>query len=54
MSMTKKQEKQLSSQIENTIKNTRFEGLKQGAIGILGVDDTKTFCETSLDMKGMK
>lgn len=32
MSMTKKQEKQLSSQIENTIKNTRFEGLKQGAI----------------------
>lgn len=65
MTLTKKQEKQLNSEIKKTLEEIRFQGLKAGAVGILGavldmcntgktVDDIKNFCEKSLGMDGMK
>lgn len=69
MSLTKKQEKQLDSEIKKTLEEVRFQGLKAGAAGILGavlemcnsgksdvdiVKDIKGFCEKSLNMDGMK
>ena len=65
MALTKKQEKQLNGQIKKTLEEVRFQGLKAGAVGILGavldmcnsgktVEDIKDFCKKSLDMDGMK
>lgn len=69
MALTKKQEKQLNGKIKNTLEEVRFQGLKAGAVGILGavlemcnsdkadadiVKDIKSFCEKSLNMDGMK
>lgn len=69
MALTKKQEKQLDSEIKKTLEEVRFQGLKAGAAGILGavldmcnndktdaeiVKDIKGFCEKSLNMDGMK
>lgn len=69
MALTKKQEKQLNSEIKKTLEEIRFQGLKAGAAGILGavlemcnssktdveiVKDIKDFCEKSLNMDGMK
>lgn len=65
MALTKKQEKQLNGEIKKTLDEVRFQGLKAGAAGILGVvldmcntgktvDDIKNFCEKSLGMDGMK
>lgn len=69
MALTKKQEKQLNSEIKKTLEEVRFQGLKAGAAGILGavlemcnsgksnadiVKDIKGFCEKSLNMDGMK
>lgn len=69
MALTKKQEKQLNSEIKKTLEEVRFQGLKAGAAGILGavfemcnsvksdadiVKDIKEFCEKSLNMDGMK
>lgn len=65
MALTKKQEKQLNSEIKKTLEEVRFQGLKAGAAGILGavleicnsgksdtdiVKDIKGFCEKSLNM----
>ncbi len=67
--LTKKQEKQLNGEIKKTLEEVRFQGLKDGAAGILGavlemcnsgktdaeiVKDIKDFCEKSLNMDGMK
>ena len=63
--MTKQQEKILIDKFKEQLKEANFQGLKAGAKGILGavldmcnqdktVDDIKRFCETSLDMDGMK
>lgn len=63
--MTKKQEKELEKIISVKLKEQQFQGLKAGASGILGavlkmcnegktVNDIKQFCESSLNMKGMK
>lgn len=69
MALTKKQEKQLNSEIKKTLEEIRFQGLKAGTAGILGavlemcnssktdveiVKDIKDFCEKSLNMDGMK
>lgn len=69
MALTKKQEKQLNSEIKKTLEEVRFQGLKAGAAGILGVvlemcnsgktdteivKDVRDFCENSLNMDGMK
>ena len=65
MTLSKKQEKQLKGEIEKTLEEVRFQGLKSGAAGILGavldmcnkgktVEDIKNFCEKSLNMEGMK
>lgn len=70
MALTKKQEKQLNSEIKKTLEKVRwFQGLKAGAAGILGVvlemcnsgktdteivKDVRDFCENSLNMDGMK
>lgn len=69
MALTKKQEKQLNSEIKKTLEEVRFQGLKAGATGILGavlemcnsdkkdediIIDIKRFCEKSLGMDGMK
>lgn len=69
MALTNKQEKQLNSKIKKTLEEVRFQGLKAGAVGILGavlemcnsgksdvdiVKDIKGFCEKSLNMDGMK
>lgn len=69
MALTKKQEKQLNSEIKKTLEEVRFQGLKAGAAGILGVvlemcnsgktdteivKDMRDFCENSLNMDGMK
>lgn len=69
MALTKKQEKQMNAQIKKTLEEVRFQGLKAGAAGILGVvlemcnkdknaedivKDIKEFCEKSLNMEGMK
>lgn len=69
MALTKKQEKQLNGEIKKTLEEVRFQGLKDGAVGILGavlemcnsgksdvdiVKDIKGFCEKSLNMDGMK
>lgn len=69
MALTKKQEKQMNDQIKKTLEEVRFQGLKAGAIGILGavlemcnsdkldtdiVKEIKAFCEKSLNMDGMK
>ncbi len=69
MALTKKQEKQLNSEIKKTLKEVRFQGLKAGVAGILGavlemcnsgksdtdiVKDIKGFCEKSLNYDGMK
>lgn len=63
--MTKKQEKILNKEFKKVLEEQRFQGLKTGAKGILGVilemcnegktvKDIKKFCETSLGMDGMK
>lgn len=63
--MTKKQEKMLNDKLKSTFDEVRFQGLKAGATGILGVvlqmcnegktvEDIKEFCEKSLNMDGMK
>lgn len=69
MALTNKQEKQLNSKIKKTLEEVRFQGLKAGAVGILGavlemcnsgksdvdiIKDIKGFCEKSLNMDGMK
>lgn len=69
MALTKKQEKQMNSQIKKTLEEIRFQGLKAGAAGILGavlemcnedkkadevVKKIREFCEKSLNMDGMK
>lgn len=69
MALTKKQEKQLNSEIKKTLEEVRFQGMKAGAAGILWavlemcnsdkkdediVKDIKGFCEGSLNMDGMK
>lgn len=69
MALTKKQERQLNSEIKKTLEEVRFQGLKAGATGILGavlemcnssksdadiVKEIKGFCEKSLNMDGMK
>lgn len=69
IALTKKQEKQLNGEIKKTLEEVRFQGLKDGAAGILGavlemcnsgktdaeiVKDIKDFCEKSLNMDGMK
>ena len=69
MALTKKQEKQLNSEIKKTLEEVRFQGLKAGATGILGavlemcnsgkmdaeiVKEIKEFCEKSLNMDGIK
>lgn len=69
MALSKKQEKQVTNQFKKTLKEVRFQGLKDGATGILGavleiynsdktdaeiVKDIKGFCEKSLNMDGMK
>ena len=69
MALTKKQEKQMNDQIKKTLEEGRFQGLKAGAVGILGavlemcnsgktdtdiVKEIKEFCEKSLNMDGMK
>ena len=68
MALSKKQEKQVTNQFKKTLKEVRFQGLKDGATGILGavleicnsdktdaeiVKDIKGFCEKSLNMDGM-
>ncbi len=35
MALTKKQEKQLNSEIKKTLEEVRFQGMKAGAAGIL-------------------
>ena len=69
MALSKKQERQLTNEIKETLEEVRFQGLKAGAAGILGavlemcnsyktdaeiVKDIKDFCEKSLNMDGMK
>lgn len=69
MTLSKKQEKQLNSEIKKTLEKVRSQRLKAGAAGILGavlekcnssktdaeiVKDIKDFCEKSLNMDGMK
>lgn len=65
MTLTKKQEKQVNSQIKKTLEEVRFQGLKTGAAGILGavldmcntgktVEDIKDFCVKSLNIDGVK
>ena len=69
MTLSKKQEKQLNSEIKKTLEKVRSQRLKAGAAGILGEDlekcnssktdaeivkDIKDFCEKSLNMDGMK
>ncbi len=65
MGLTKKQETQLNNKIKDTLKNFELQGMKIGAVGILGaildmcndnktVEDIKEFCEKSLSMEGMK
>lgn len=69
MALTKKQEKQMNSQIKKTLEEVKFQGLKAGAAGILGavlemcnsdktdveiIKDIKGFCEKSLNMDGIK
>ena len=69
MALTRKQEKQLNSEVKKTLEEVRFQGLKAGAAGILGavlemcnsgktdaeiVKDVRDFCENSLNMDGMK
>lgn len=69
MALSKKQEKQVTNQFKKTLEEARFQGLKAGAMGILGavlemcnsgkkdaeiVTDIKNFCEKSLNMDGMK
>lgn len=65
MALTKKQEKQMNSQIKKTLEEVRFQGLRAGAAGILGavldmcntgkaIEDIKDFCVKSLNMDGIK
>lgn len=69
MELSKKQEKQLNSEIKKTLEEVIFQGLKAGATGILEtvlemcnnsktdveiVNDIKNFCEKSLNIDGMK
>ena len=69
MALSKKQERQLTNEIKETLEEVRFQGLKAGAAGILGavlemcnsgktdteiVKDVRDFCENSLNMDGMK
>ena len=69
MSLSKKQEKQLNGEIKKTLEEIRLQGLKAGAVGILGavlemcnsgksdadiVKEIKEFCEKSLNMDGIK
>ena len=69
MALSKKQEKQVTNQFKKTLEEARFQGLKAGAMGILGavlemcnsgktdteiVKDVRDFCENSLNMDGMK
>lgn len=63
--MTKQQEKEFEKIVSEKLKEQHFQGVKTGATGILGavlnmcnegksVEDIKQFCETSLEMDGMK
>lgn len=63
--MTKQQEKKLEKIFTEKLKEQHFQGLKAGTKGILGavlnmcsegksIEDIKRFCETSLEMDGMK
>ncbi len=63
--MTSQQEKIFSEQVNKTLKEMHFQGLKAGTKGILGavlnmcnegktIEDIKEFCENSLNMEGMK
>ena len=70
MGLTKKQETQLNNKIKDTLKNFELQGMKIGAVGILGaildmcndniktdakiIEDIKDFCEKSLNLNGMK
>jgi len=63
--MTREQEKLFREEMTKAMKEQRFQGLKAGAVGILGatlnminagktIDDIKAFCINSLKMDGMK
>lgn len=70
MSLTKKEEGQLNTEMRKILQRVRLEGVKAGAKGILGaildmcndniktdakiIEDIKDFCEKSLNLNGMK